>query len=110
MADTSGTRYRGGCASRKRGGTTATRAVCTEVLSVVHGIAVGNPRAGNRTPRAEALAIGYGTPYGLLDIGRFAIGRLEGLLAIGMTGSDQRGSECAGTIPQRNAPIRGGRC
>ena len=27
----------------------------------MHGIAVGNPRAGNRTPRAEALAIGYGT-------------------------------------------------
>ena len=50
-----------------------------EVLSVVHGIAVGNPRAGNRTPRAEALAIGYGTPYGLLDIGRFAIGRRKRL-------------------------------
>ena len=49
---------------------TAARAVCAEVLSVVHGIAVGNPRAGNRTPRAEALAIGYGMPYGLLAIGR----------------------------------------
>ena len=61
MADTSGTRYRGGCASRKRGGTTTARAVCAEVLSVVHGIAVGNPHAGNRTPRAEVLAIGYGT-------------------------------------------------
>ena len=23
----------------------------------------------------EAMAIGYGTPYGLLDIGRFAMGR-----------------------------------
>ena len=77
MANTSGTRYRGGCASRERGGATTARAVCAEVLSVVHGIAVGNPHAGNRTPRAEVLAIGYGTPYGLLDIGRFAIGRLR---------------------------------
>ena len=61
MADTGGKRYCGGCAGRERGGATTARAVCAEVLSVVHGIAVGNPRAGNRTPRAEALAIGYGT-------------------------------------------------
>ena len=36
---------------------------------------VGDHRFGYRTPSAEALAIGYGTPYGLLDIGRFAMGR-----------------------------------
>ena len=58
MADTGGKRYCGGCAGGKRGGATTARAVCTQVLSVVHGIAIGNPRAGNRTPRAEALAIG----------------------------------------------------
>ena len=79
MADTGEKRYGDGCAGRERGGATTARAVCAEVLSVVHGIAVGNPRAGNRTPRAEALAIGYGTPYGLLDIGRFAIGRRKRL-------------------------------
>ena len=58
MADTGGKRYGDGCAGRERGCATTARAVCAEVLSVVHGIAVGNPRAGNRTPRAEALAIG----------------------------------------------------
>ena len=58
MADTSGKRYGDGCAGRERGGATSARAVCAEVLSVVYGIAVGNPRAGNRTPGAEALAIG----------------------------------------------------
>ena len=39
---------------------------------MVHGIAVSNPRAGNRTPRAEALDVGclfeamgrYGVPIG----------------------------------------------
>ena len=79
MADTGGKRYGDGCAGGEKGGAATARAVCAEVLSVVHGIAVGNPRAGNRTPRAEALAIGYGTPYGLLDIGRFAIGRRKRL-------------------------------
>ena len=58
MADAGGTRYGNGCAGGERGGATTARAVCAEVLSVVHRIAVGNPRAGNRTPRAEALAIG----------------------------------------------------
>ena len=77
LADTGRTRYGNGCAGRERGGATTARAVRAEVLSVVHGIAVDNPRAGNRTPRAEALAIGYGTPYGQLDIGRFAVGRLR---------------------------------
>ena len=33
---------------------------------MVHGIAIGIPRASNRTPRAEALAIGR--PEGLLAI------------------------------------------
>ena len=72
MADTGGKRYGDGCAGGERGGATTARAVCAEVLSVVHGIAVGNPRAGNRTPRAEALAIG----------------RPEGLLAIGLLGDE----------------------
>ena len=58
MADTSGTQYRSGCASGERGGTTAARAVCAEVLSVVHGIAVGNRAIGDRALCAEALAIG----------------------------------------------------
>ena len=62
MADTGGKRYCGGCAGGKRGGATTARAVCTQVLSVVHGIAVGNPRAGDRTPSAEAPAIGV-MPY-----------------------------------------------
>ena len=59
MADTGGKRYGDGCAGGERGGATTARAVCTQVLSVVHGIAASNPRAGDRTPSAEALAIGY---------------------------------------------------
>ena len=58
MADTGGTGHSGRCAGAERGGATAARAVCAEVLQVVHGIAIDIPRAGNRTPRAEALAIG----------------------------------------------------
>ena len=38
---------------------------------------MGDWAIGYRLLGAEALAIGYGTPYGLLDIGRFAIGRLR---------------------------------
>ena len=51
MADTGGTGHSGRCAGAERGGATAARAVCAEVLQVVHGIADGNPRAGYRTIR-----------------------------------------------------------
>ena len=70
LADTGGTRYGDGCAGGERGGATTARAVCAEVLSVVHGIADCNPRAGNRTPRAEALAIGrYAIGYRRIPAG-----------------------------------------
>ena len=42
MADTRGKRYRSGCASGERGGTTAAGAVCAEVLQVVHHCPVGD--------------------------------------------------------------------
>ncbi len=79
MADTGGTRYGDGCAGGERGGATTARAVCARVLQVVYHRPMGDWAIGDRTPRAEALAIGYGTPYGLLDIGRFAIGRRKRL-------------------------------
>ena len=44
MADTGGKRYCGGCAGGKRGCATTARAVCTQVLSVVHYRPVGNYR------------------------------------------------------------------
>ena len=62
MADTGGTGYSGRCAGAERGGATAARAVCAEVLSVVHGSAVCNRAIGYRLWAievvAEALGIG----------------------------------------------------
>ena len=46
MADTGGKRYGDGCAGGERGGATTARAVCAEVLSVVHGIADCNRAIG----------------------------------------------------------------
>ena len=69
MADTGGKRYGDGCAGGERGGATTARAVYTEVLQVVHGIAVGNPRAGYWTLRYWT-ASPIGRPEGLRAIGR----------------------------------------
>ena len=69
MADTGGKRYGGGYAGRERGSATTAKAVYPEVLQVVHGIAVGNPRAGYWTLRYWT-ASPIGRPEGLLAIGR----------------------------------------
>ena len=57
MADTGGKRYGDGCAGGERGGATTARAVCAEVLSVVHRIADCNRAIGNRLWAIEVVAI-----------------------------------------------------
>ena len=57
MADTGGTRYGSRCAGRKRGGATTARAVCAEVLSVVHRIADCNRAIGNRLWAIEVVGV-----------------------------------------------------
>ena len=53
MAYTRGTRYRDGCAGGERGSTTAARAVCAEVLQVVHGAFVRLAHVGGCAMVAE---------------------------------------------------------
>ena len=48
MANTDGKRYRSGCAGGERGGAVAPRAVCAEVLQVVHHYPVGDWDLGTR--------------------------------------------------------------
>lgn len=48
MAHTRGTRYRSGCAGEERGGAATARAVCAEVLSVVHHRPMGDWNLSNR--------------------------------------------------------------
>ena len=58
MADESGARHSATYGVCDASGRASTRAVYPEIPQVVHGIADGNPRTGDRTLRAEALAIG----------------------------------------------------
>ena len=53
MAYSRGTRYRDGCAGGERGSTTASRAVCAEVLQVVHGAFVRLAHVGGCAMVAE---------------------------------------------------------
>ena len=57
MAYTRGTRYRDGCAGGERGSTTAARAVCAEVLQVVHGAFVRLAHVGGCAMVAEAVGV-----------------------------------------------------
>ena len=56
MADTGGTGHSGRCAGAERGGATAARAVCAEVLSVVHSSPVGDWAIGDRLLAIEVVA------------------------------------------------------
>ena len=56
MADTGGTGHSGRCAGAERGGATAARAVCAEVLSVVHHCPLGNRVIGYRISAIEVVA------------------------------------------------------
>ena len=56
MADTGGKRYGDGCAGRERGGAATARAVCAEVLSVVHHCPLGNRVIGYRISAIEVVA------------------------------------------------------
>ena len=53
MADTGGKRYGDGCAGRERGDATTARAVCAEVLQVVHGAFVRLAHVGGCAMVAE---------------------------------------------------------
>ena len=57
MADTGGKRYGDGCAGRERGGATTARAVCTEVLSMVHHSLVCIARNSHCALVAEAMNV-----------------------------------------------------
>ena len=56
MADTGGKRYGDGCAGGERGGATTARAVCAEVLSVVHYRLVGDWAIGDGLLAIEVVA------------------------------------------------------
>ena len=53
MAYTRGTRYRDGCAGGERSGAITARAVCAEVLQVVHGAFVRLAHVGGYAMVAE---------------------------------------------------------
>jgi len=57
MAHARGARYGGGCAGGERGSTTAARAVCAEVLQVVHGVFVRLAHVGGFAMVAEAVGV-----------------------------------------------------